>query len=105
MNTPLDPFEDAGEGSSGCSALVHIRIQQRNGRKTLTTVEGLSSEFDLPKIMRAWRKNFCCNGWLVTDDRLGQVVQLQGDQRKKVSLFLLEEGICPSSKLLRIHGF
>lgn len=35
---------------------MHIRIQQRNGRKTLTTVQGLSSEYDLKKIVRACKK-------------------------------------------------
>ena len=32
--------------------LVHIRIQQRNGRKTLTTVQGLSAEYDFKKIVK-----------------------------------------------------
>ena len=27
--------------------MIHIRIQQRNGRKTLTSVQGLSEEYDL----------------------------------------------------------
>lgn len=35
---------------------VHIRIQQRNGRKSLTTVQGLASDLDLKKILkvRVW---------------------------------------------------
>jgi len=54
----VDPFADAIKGSEegvqdGC---VHIRIQQRNGRKTLTTVQGLSAEYDLKKIVRACKK-------------------------------------------------
>ena len=27
--------------------MIHIRIQQRNGRKTLTSVQGLSEQYDL----------------------------------------------------------
>lgn len=59
--TPLsfaDPFADAIKGSDDDvqDGLVHIRIQQRNGRKTLTTVQGLSSEYDLKKIVRACKK-------------------------------------------------
>ena len=54
-----DPFTDAdtgvGEGSQD-GGLVHIRIQQRNGRKTLTTVQGLSAEYDLKKIVRHCKK-------------------------------------------------
>jgi hypothetical protein len=54
----IDPFADAIKGSEDDvqDGLVHIRIQQRNGRKTLTTVQGLSSEYDLKKIVRACKK-------------------------------------------------
>ncbi|CAG2054731.1 unnamed protein product [Timema podura] len=53
-----DPFADAIKGSDDDvqDGLVHIRIQQRNGRKTLTTVQGLASEYDLKKIVRACKK-------------------------------------------------
>ena len=53
-----DPFADAIKGSEEGvqDGFVHIRIQQRNGRKTLTTVQGLSSEYDLKKIVRACKK-------------------------------------------------
>ena len=45
----FDPFADAAKGDDEDvqDGLVHVRIQQRNGRKTLTTVQGLSSEYDL----------------------------------------------------------
>jgi len=51
----LDPFADANKGADDDvqEGLVHIRIQQRNGRKTLTTIQGLSTEYDLKKIVRA----------------------------------------------------
>ena len=39
--------------------LVHIRIQQRNGRKTLTTFQGLSANYDLKKIVRTCKKVNC----------------------------------------------
>ena len=54
----IDPFADAAKGDeSGVQdGLVHIRIQQRNGRKTLTTIQGLSTEYDLKKIVRACKK-------------------------------------------------
>lgn len=54
-----DPFaEDEGisRGQSGQDGYIHIRIQQRNGRKTLTTVQGVSSEFDLKKIVKVAKK-------------------------------------------------
>ncbi|CAG8604379.1 3302_t:CDS:2 [Acaulospora morrowiae] len=80
-----------------------IRIQQRNGRKTLTTVQGLPSDYDQKKLLKAFKKEFACNGTLVQDEELGQVIQLQGDQRLKVQNFLSEEGI--DKKIIKIHGF
>lgn len=49
------------------------RIQQRNGRKTLTTVQGLSSDYDLKKIVRACKKEFACNGTVVEHPEYGEV--------------------------------
>jgi translation initiation factor 1 len=40
----------------------------------------------------------------VDDPELGQVIQLQGDQRKNVSQFLIEESICEKG-VVKIHGF
>ena len=79
-------------------------------------VQGLKKEYDYKKILKALKKgiahhltalhrqdmwtsvptlvapaaDFCCNGTVVEDDELGQVIQLQGDQRKNVAQFLLE---------------
>eukprot|EP01102_Stenamoeba_stenopodia_P018635 TRINITY_DN686_c0_g1_i1.p1 TRINITY_DN686_c0_g1~~TRINITY_DN686_c0_g1_i1.p1 ORF type:complete len:113 (+),score=28.10 TRINITY_DN686_c0_g1_i1:290-628(+) len=103
----FDPFTDSGGGEEfGTSTqnYVHIRIQQRNGRKTLTTVQGLSPELDYKRILKAFKKDFCCNGTIVDDPELGQVIQLQGDQRKKISDFLIQEGICQKPHV-KIHGF
>lgn len=46
------------------------------------------SGYDLKKLLKAFKKEFACNGTLVDDEELGQVIQLQGDQRQKVSSFL-----------------
>ncbi len=47
---------DLAEGSHSQEKLVHIRIQQRNGRKTLTTVQGISQDYDLKKIAKECKK-------------------------------------------------
>lgn len=102
-----DPFKDVeGEEKKEASnqEYVHIRVQQRNGRKSITTVQGLQKGFDYKKVLKAFKKEFCCNGSVVEDKEHGQVIQLQGDQRKNVSHFLVEEGICKAD-LLKIHGF
>ena len=35
---------------------VHIRVQQRNGRKCITTVTGLAEDLDQKRILRYFKK-------------------------------------------------
>jgi translation initiation factor SUI1 len=48
-------------------------------------------------------QEFACNGTLVDDEEMGQVIQLQGDQRVKISNFLTEEGVPKTT--IKLHGF
>ena len=48
-------------------------------------------------------QEFACNGTLVDDEKMGQVIQLQGDQRAKISAFLVENGLEKST--IKVHGF
>lgn len=100
----FDPFADTGDSEAQPTNYIHIRIQQRNGRKTLTTVQGVPNEYDLKKILKVLKKDFACNGNIVKDDDLGEVIQLQGDQRTKVSEFLTTQLQLPK-KNIKIHGF
>ncbi|XP_052179168.1 protein translation factor SUI1 homolog 2 [Diospyros lotus] len=104
--TTFDPFADAKAEDSGAGTkeYVHVRVQQRNGRKSLTTVQGLKKEFSYNKILKDLKKEFCCNGTVVQDPELGKVIQLQGDQRKNVSTFLVQAGIVKKDNI-KIHGF
>jgi translation initiation factor 1 (eIF-1/SUI1) len=34
-----------------------VRIQQRNGRKCITTIQGLDADLDLGRIMKNMKKN------------------------------------------------
>jgi translation initiation factor 1 len=105
-----DPFaeadEDTGE-TKQAQNYIHIRIQQRNGRKTLTTVQGLPKKFDQKKILKVIKKKFACNGTIVNDTEMGEVIQLQGDQRKDVQEFLIDkrEGLELDAKTIKVHGF
>ena len=102
----FDPFADASKGNedSGQEGIVHIRIQQRNGRKTLTTVQGLSPEYDFKKIVKVAKKEFACNGTVVEHPEYGEVVQLQGDQREKICQMLVKCGLVKHDQL-KVHGF
>lgn len=47
-----------------------------------------------------------CNGTIVTDTEMGEVIQLQGDQRKDVQDFLTDkEGLELDVKTIKVHGF
>ncbi|EPQ28538.1 uncharacterized protein PFL1_03842 [Pseudozyma flocculosa PF-1] len=110
-----DPFADLGEEQvrqeeqaakkkqQQQQNYVHIRVQQRNGRKTLTTLQGLPKEWDQKMLLKAFKKDFACNGTIVEDEELGQVIQLQGDQRQKIAEFLVTEGM-PKNEV-KVHGF
>ena len=54
-----DPFEDsaaADDSGAGTKNYVHVRVQQRNGRKSLTTVQGLNKNYNYNKILKDFKK-------------------------------------------------
>ena len=105
----LDALLDAQQGETraapedGQKDLVHVRVQQRNGRKCITTVQGLNQQLDLKKILKAIKKSKCCNGTVVEDDEMGQVLQFQGDQRDACVSFLVENELVTKDKIKK-HG-
>ena len=102
-----DPFAEddpATGGKKKADNFIHIRIQQRNGRKTLTTVQGISEDYDLKKIVKACKKEFACNGTVVEHPEYGEVIQLQGDQRQHISTFLKKINMVREDQI-KVHGF
>ncbi|CAO3701426.1 unnamed protein product [Rhizopus stolonifer] len=107
FNKPFDPFanvEEDNQGSVNTTNYLHLRIQQRNGRKTLTTLQGLPKEIDSKRLLKEVKKAFACNGTVVDDEEHGSIIQMQGDQRMKMAEFLVNEGIAKKSSI-KIHGF
>lgn len=101
-----DPFASTGAGGRG--GKIHIRVQQRNGRKCITTVQGLDDDLDLKRICKAMKKVFNVNGSIEVDPEMGEVIQLQGDQRTNVRDWLLEQEIVTRAEAedrLIVHGF
>ena len=100
-----DPFEEEGDkGGVQSEEKVHVRVQQRSGRKCITTVAGLADDLDIKRICKAFKKNFSCNGAVQKDEDLGEVIQLSGDQRTNVKSFLVDQEICLSDSVV-LHGF
>merc|ERR1712038_743385 len=99
-----DGFGNDEGNDIGQDEVIHIRIQQRNGRKTLTTVQGIEPKFDLKKLVKACKKEFACNGTVVEHKEHGEVLQFQGDQRDNIYKFLNKLNLC-STENLKMHGF
>jgi hypothetical protein len=55
-------------------------------------------------VLKALKKEFCCNGTVVDDPELGKVIQLQGDQRKNVSDFLLGQKLVKKDQIKVRHS-
>ncbi|POY73912.1 hypothetical protein BMF94_3083 [Rhodotorula taiwanensis] len=113
LNKPYDAFADEGADEDtqlDAKAVkkqpdsIHIRIQQRNGRKTITTISGIPTDFDLKKLAKAMKKDFACNASIEEHEVHGQVLQMQGDQRQKSMDFFLKEGIA-TKETVKMHGF
>uniref|UniRef100_A0AC34RBY3 SUI1 domain-containing protein n=1 Tax=Panagrolaimus sp. JU765 TaxID=591449 RepID=A0AC34RBY3_9BILA len=109
---PKNAFEQLEEEEGTRQGFCHIRIQQRTGRKTITTVQGIAPEYDLKKIVRYLKKEHnCngtiehnCNGTIVEHPEYGEVIQLTGDQRQHIKDFLCKVGIVKEENC-KIHGF
>lgn len=86
---------------------VHIRVQQRTGRKYTTVVEGLDDDLDLKRICKAMKKKFNCDGTVKVDEKTGaEVIILHGDQRENAEVWLYEQEIYKrSEERIVVHGF
>jgi len=102
----FDDVENDEDDFSGKLAQnkIHIRIQQRNGRKTITTLQGIEEKYDQKKLAKAFKKEFNCNGTIVEDEQYGEVIQLTGDQRNNIQQFLVDVGLCKKEAIV-VHGF
>ena len=101
-------FDDEDNHESGQQrrprSIVHIRVQQRNGKKSITTVQGLADDLDLVKILKALKKTLNTNGTILNDEEFGEILNMQGDQRKAIAEFFCTYRICEPSEI-KIHGF
>ena len=68
-------------------------------------MQGLPKKFDQKKILKVIKKKFACNGTIVADNEMGEVIQLQGDQRKDVQEFLTDkkEGLGLDAKDIKVR--
>ena len=86
-----DAAKDGGAASGPRHKEVHIRFQQRTGRKGITTVQGLYQKLNFDKLNKEFKKRWGCAGIVIQDPEAGYVIQLQGDQRQHLTEFIVEE--------------
>lgn len=104
FNKTAFELDDIGVDNVGSTQQqVHIYVQQRNARKTVTTISHLSQDLDLSRILKSLRKRLCCNGSLPEDSVHGTVIQLQGDHRQACVDFLVSESIVTHDEIV-VHG-
>ncbi|KAG5503463.1 hypothetical protein JKF63_05602 [Porcisia hertigi] len=82
---------------------VHIRVQQRKGKKFVTTVQGLNQKLNFRRINREFQRRWGCNGTVIQSTEAGTVIQLQGNWSEKIKQFLLEEHMATENNL-EIHS-
>lgn len=101
----FDPWKDTEETTGVQTQVpIHLRVQQRTGRKRITIVEGLNEKkYNLKLILKSLKKEFHCNGNIEEDETYGKVIKLTGDKRADVKKFLIQEGIA-SQDNIKVHG-
>jgi translation initiation factor 1 len=75
-----DAASDLIDQAGSSDPIVHLRIQKRNARSFVTLIEGIDVDI-VAKLLKALKKQLCCNGAIIKSQDHGSVVQLQGDHR------------------------
>lgn len=85
---------------------IHIRTEQRNGKKAITLIEGLADDLDLGKIAKALRRTFKTSACVLKDNNDNFYIKLAGDNRHDVKEFLVRYKIWEDpDEPIKVHGF
>lgn len=84
---------------------IHIRIKQRNGKKMITTIEGIHNHsIDMKKILKIFKTKFACGGCIITDEETAsEVLQFSGDQRSNIFEYFTKNNMVKATHI-QIHG-
>jgi len=97
-----DPFLQVFEQRSK----IHIRVQQQ-GKRWITTIDGLDDDLDIKRIARAMKKTLHCSINVTTNKDGDEVIQLQGDHRDSAREWLVANEVLTESEAkerLMVHG-
>lgn len=102
-NNFLNNIEDEITGKNK-KVKMHLRLQQRNGRKCVTILEGIFPDLDAKKILQKMKGQFACGGCVKKDDNENPVLTLTGDQRKEIIGYFLKKKYAEKSDFV-VHGY
>ncbi len=69
---------------------VIISITQRNSRKSITKIEGLSTSLDMKKIIKELQQKVQSSGSISEVEGHGKVILFQGDKRNEIIKYLVD---------------
>jgi len=103
---PFNEFNNDDDLKKELDIKIHLRIQKRNARKSVTTVAGLNhyDHIKPKKLMSLLRKKLCCNGHQTKDSEGLPIIQVQGDHRDQITQILTKEFNIKSKNIVK-HGF
>ncbi|RKP10547.1 translation initiation factor SUI1, partial [Thamnocephalis sphaerospora] len=82
-----------------------IRVKQRNGRKCVTTIEGLPQDLRIIKrLVKDLKKSISVGGSIEQDDDVGYVIQLQGKNTTALVNHLVENYKEIDRSQIEVHG-
>merc|ERR1712157_303903 len=83
---------------------VHLRYQQRNGKKGVTTIVGLPKKLNFKKLVKKMKNKFSTGATLANDEQNGTVIQIQGDFRHEIVQYIVQLNIV-DKKSITVHGY
>lgn len=85
---------------------IHIRLNKRNNKKSITIVENLDKYLvynKLSKLFTKIKQNIACGGNIINDNN-NIILQFQGDHRDTIKNILIEIKLVDKNNII-IHGF
>jgi len=98
INNIYDPIKELNQEINQEACKIHIRVKQRNGKKSTTSIEGLSANFQTT--LQSLRKVLACNGSIQDSN----VILLFGDQRIAIKKYLIDNNIAANADII-VHGY
>ena len=99
----VDSVEDLINSIGTTNSKIHIRIKQRNNKKSTTSIEQLPKTVNLQTALKEMRQKFGCLG-SIQESESCKFIQLSGDQRVTAKKYLISN-LNISEEDIITHGY